>query len=311
MTIATRLLPAEEHEESFHSLCGGNVPVVVVGDAVVHVLVKPPRKRSPGPAFRASVTFSMDGIVDTATAVTAKNGVASAVIALQSADGMAHLCRRWLAGRLVRVLLVDRVDMPPRVCISIENRHPRVEEVYWQGVGALAVDDLSPEMHRLLGCARVLIVGAMELTRETWELLLHLPSLACGAYRALLVDETLAGDSRFTSIALGYDYVQVSETVGRLLHGATTDVVKNAMRLRYLTGGRRDCAVLSERSDGWLWCDGSWWRIAKLTGLRSCSETKRREELFGSAFVLGRCLNSWGAEKAVAHAIQLACPTAE
>lgn len=311
MMIAPQLLPAEKYDESLHRLCGGSVPVVVLGDAVVHVLVEPPKKRSSIRRFPASVTLSIDGIVDTATIVTTENGVGSAVIAVQAGDGTADFCRRWLALRSVRALLVERVGMPPRVYVSIENIHPMAEEVYWQGVGALAVDDLTPEMHRVLGCARVLIVGAMALTRETWELLLHLPSLASSAYRALLVDETLAGDSRFTSIALGYDYVQVSETVSRLLHGATTDVVKNAMRLRYLTGGRRDCAVLSEQFDGWLWCDGSWWRIAKLSGLRSRWKTKRREELFGSAFVLARRLNRLGAAEAVAYAVQVAFSTVE
>ncbi len=306
MTTESRSVAGEEASEDAHHPDTGSLPLVVVGEASVHISVERPSTYLAGCPIHADVSFAVEGIAATATGIGVANGVTPVVIAVQSGDGFGEWCRQWLRRRGVRSLLLQRLDAGPRVSVSIDNKRRGTEEVYTQTIAPLSVDELSPEMCWTLQGARVLIVGSMRLWRETWWLLLHLPDLAPDAYRALIVDESLVGHYSFVSIALGYQYVQVSASVSRLLHGGTNDLVKNALRLRYLTGGRRDCVVIDVRHGGWAWCDGSWWQIEALGLVRGRLDERRTEELFGSAFVVGRRIRGLDVAEALDYAVHVA-----
>jgi sugar/nucleoside kinase (ribokinase family) len=235
----------------------GRIPdaeVVAVGIAPIEIHAEPDGPTTDNQcSARVRIAFGGHPVHVARTAVA--NGLRAAVIAPQGAGWPAALCH----AERISMLLQKRQG--PALSVIVPNGQPGLKDVYTQQVRPPTAAELTPDMERTLGMARVVFVGPLPWDADTRNLLLRIPDLAPTAFRALLPHPTLLQDSSFSAVAGRYDYVQVNADEARLLDGATDDVVINACRLRFLCGERTACAVTNGAGRGYLWAEGRWLTI--------------------------------------------------
>lgn len=279
--------------------------VVALGGAAVDIHAEPDGERT-GNKHPARVRIVPGGNPTHAARTTAANGLRATVVASQGHGWVSDLYCRQAAAEGFGVLLQKRPD--PAISVIVPNGSPGKKDIYVQRAEPPTAGELTPEMTKELGLARVVFVGPLPAGPRTWNLLDRLPALAGQAFRAWMPHPTQVADPTFTRVARQFQYVQLNSEEARRMDGATEDHILNACRLRFLCGSENACAVTNGAGRGYLWGDGRWLSIDPK--LVDTVDEVGCGDAFGSALVIGWRLLGLSLDAALNYAVDAAATAA-
>ena len=216
----------------------------------------------------------------------------------------------WTAQELLQLgavpLIVPKAGSGAAVSVALPTGAPGLQQLFVQRL-ALRPADLTPAALAVLAGAEVVIMGPMAPV-DNGLIALHRLVASTAKYAALLPHPDLIASARFAEVASWFDYVQFNHEEACVLDRGVADLLRLALRLRWLLRGQTECCLTAGRRRGWLWAaTGNGWHWVPLVPTATLAVNDLGPGYaFAAKYLIERRLRHAPADQAVVAACECA-----
>jgi sugar/nucleoside kinase (ribokinase family) len=287
----------------FSGACMTTTGFVTVGSVCIDAFWHP-SSEPVGVKLEGVYGCRLGGAAVNAGRVGVVNAVPTAIIGAQAEGGWAEVTRELARAEGLQPILIERAD---GLGLSVIATNGRRKEIRCQRMAPPRASELLDEWIEVIRTARVVLVGPLSPSVESFRLLDRLADLAPTAYRALIAHPRMLPCREFLGVAAKYSYVQVNGDELRMLPDAGSDLVINARKLASLL--RTDVCVTNGPDVGVLVIGRQFRRVVPLPVDQVMDETGCGD-VFCGAWALGKGILGLDVDRALGYALRCAASMA-